>query len=139
VLSKKQSIPRRLGDKIRGTNMGRNKYEKSGTVGGGIVVLIIFGLVVLAIVRVFWLNAANDYYDTVTSVYISQAEDYEADDQDKLKKRLLEDGMFIKMHKWDKEDFIKDKEFYKEIIKTYEKWQRNKGKEGSVIEDLINL
>jgi hypothetical protein len=119
--------------------MGKNKYEKSGTVAGGIVVLIIVVLVVLTIVRVFWLNAANDYYDTLTSVYISQTEDYEADDQDKLKKKLLEDGIFIKMHKWDKEDFIKDKEFYKEIIKTYEKWQRNKGKEGSVMEDLINL
>ena len=51
----------------------------------------------------------------------------------------LENGIFIKMHKWDKEDFIKDKEFYKELIKTYEKWQRNRGREGSVMEDLINL
>ncbi len=117
----------------------KNKYEKSGTVAGGIVVLIIVGLVVLTIVRVFWLNAANDYYNTLTSIYISQTEGYEADDQDKLKKKLLEDDIFIKMHKWDKEDFIKDKEFYKEIMETYEKWQRNKEKEGSVIEDLINL
>ncbi len=119
--------------------MKKNKYEKSGTVGGGIVLLIIVGLVVLTIVRAFWLNAANDYYDTLTSVYISQTKDYETEDQDKLKEQLLEDGIFIKMHKWDKEDFIKDKEFYKEMIKTYEKWQRNKGKEGSVMEDLINL
>ena len=119
--------------------MGKNKYEKPGTAAGGIVVLIIIGLVVLTIVRVLWLNAANAYYNTLTSVYISQTEDYEADDQDELKKKLLEDGIFIKMHKWDKEDFIKDKEFYKEIIRTYERWQRNKGEESSVIEDLINL
>jgi len=119
--------------------MEENKYEKSGTVAGGIVVLIIVGLAVLTIVRVFWLNAANDYYDTLISVYISQTADYEAGDQDKLKKKLLEDGIFMKMHKWDKEDFIKDKEFYKELIKTYEKWQRNRGREGSVMEDLINL
>ncbi|MHC4394143.1 MAG: hypothetical protein ACYS1A_00675 [Planctomycetota bacterium] len=119
--------------------MKKNKYEKSGTVAGGIVVLIIVGLVVLTIVRVFWLNAANDYYDSLTSVYISQTKDYEAGDQDKLKKKLLEDGMFIKMHKWDKEDFIKDKEFYKELINTYEYWQRNKREKGSVMEDLINL
>ena len=101
--------------------------------------LMVVGLVVLTIVRVLWLNAANDYYDTLTSVYISQTEGCEADDQDKLKKKLLEDDIFIKMHKWDKEDFIKDKEFYKEMIKTYEKWQKNKGNEGSVMEDLINL
>ena len=117
----------------------KNKCEKPGTVAGGIVVLIIVGLVVLTIVRVLWLNAANNYYNTLTSVYISQTEDYEADDQDELKKKLLEDGIFIKMHKWDKEDFIKDKEFYKEIIRTYERWQRNKEEESSVIEDLINL
>ena len=119
--------------------MEENKYKKSGTVGGGIVVLIVVGLVVLTIVRALWLNVANDYYDTLTSVYISQTEDYEADDQDKLKKKFLEDGIFIKMHKWDKEDFIKDKEFYQEMIKTYEEWESNKRREGSVIEDLINL
>jgi len=117
----------------------KNKCEKPGTAAGGIVVLIIVGLVVLTIVRVIWLNAANNYYNTMISVYISQTEDYEDDDQDELKKKLLEDGIFIKMHKWDKEAFIKDKEFYKEIIRTYERWQRNKGEESSVIEDLINL
>ncbi len=119
--------------------MGKDKYEKSGTVGGGIVLLIIVGLVVLTIARAFWLNAVNDYYDTLTSVYISQTKDYETEDQDKLKEQLLEDGIFIKMHKWDKEDFIKDKEFYQEMIKTYDRWQRNKEKKGSVMEDLINL
>ena len=119
--------------------MKKNKYERSGTVGGGIVLLIIIGLVVLTIARAFWLSATNDYYNTLTSIYISQTKNYETEDHDKLKEQLLEDGIFIKMHKWDKEDFIKDKEFYKEMIKTYEKWQRNKGKEGSVMEDLINL
>ncbi len=39
--------------------MEENKYEKSGTVGGGIVVLIVVGLVVLTIVRVLWLRAYN--------------------------------------------------------------------------------
>ena len=129
----------RLANKIGETVMEENKYEKSGTVGGGIVVLIVVGLVVLTIVRALWLNVANDYYDTLTSVYISQTEDYEADDQDKLKKKFLEDGIFIKMHKWDKEDFIKDKEFYQEMIKAHEEWESNKRREGSVIEDLINL
>ena len=119
--------------------MTKTKYEKSGTVGGGIVVLIVVGLVVLIIVRAFWLNSANGYYDAQTSVYISQTEDYETDDQDKLKSELLEDGIFIKMHKWNKEDFIKDKELYQKIIKTYKKWQRNKRKEGGVMDDLINL
>jgi len=119
--------------------MGKNKYEKSGTAAGGIVVLIVVGLVVLTIVRAVWLNVANNYYDTLISVYISQTKGYEADDQDKLKKELLEDDIFIKMHKWNKEDFIKDKEFYQEMIKTYEQWQRDKEEEGSVMEDLINL
>ncbi len=119
--------------------MEKNKHERSGTVGGGIVLLIIVGLVVLTIVRAFWLNAANDYYDTLTSVYISQTKDYKTEDQDKLKEQLLEDGIFIKMHKWDKEDFIKDKELYKEMTDTYKRLQRRNEKDGSVMQDLINL
>ena len=119
--------------------MKNNKYEKSGTVVGGIVLLFIVLLVVLAIVRLFWLNASNDYYDTLTSVYISQNKDYEAGDQEKLKEKLLEDGIFIKIHRWDKEDFIKDKELYKEMTDTYKRLQRRNEKDGSVMQDLINL
>ncbi len=119
--------------------MKRNKYEKSGTVGGGIVLLFIVLLVVLAIVRLFWLNAANDYYDTLISVYISQNKDYEARDREKLKEKLLEDGIFIKIHRWDKEDFIKDQELYKEMTNTYKRLQRRNEKDGSVMQDLINL
>jgi hypothetical protein len=73
---------------------------------------MIVGLVVLTIVRFFWVDGANDYYDSLTSVYISQTKDYAAEDQGELKKRLLEDGIFIKMHKWDKEDFTQTDRFY---------------------------
>ena len=119
--------------------MKKNKYDRSGTVGGGIVLLLIVGSVVLAIVRGVWLNSANDYYDSLISFYISQPNDHEPEDQDKLKARLLEEGIFIKMHRWDKEDFVKDKELYEEMINTRQKWERDKERQGSVMEDLINL
>ncbi len=101
--------------------------------------LLILVLVVLAIVRLLWLNAANDYYDTLTSVYISQNNDYQDSDREKLQSQLLEDGIFFKIHRWDKEDFIKDKELYKEMTDTYKRLQRRNEKDGSVMQDLINL
>jgi len=107
---------------------------------GSIVVLIIIGLIILAIVRSGWLAAANRHYDKMISAYISQMEDYEAQDRDKLKKRLLEDGIFIKMNKWGRESFVKDKQLYNEMIKKYNEQQREKEEaQGGLAEDLINL
>ena len=119
--------------------MKKNKYARSGTAGGCIVLLIIVGLVILTIVRVFWVNSANSYYDTLTSIYIQETKDKETEDQDELKKRLVEDGIFIQMHKWDKKAFIKDEEFYKELTTTYERWKRNMEKKSGVMQDIMNL
>jgi len=101
--------------------------------------LFIVLLVVLVIVRLLWLNSANDYYDTLTSVYISQNKDYQDSDSEKLKDRLLEDGIFLKIFRWNKEDFIKDKQLYKEMTDAYKSWQRRNERDGSVMQDLINL
>ena len=120
--------------------MIRDKYENSGTVAVGIILLIIVGLIVLSIVRYFWMGSANDYYDTLIRAYIEEKEDYEAEDQDELRKQLLEGGIFIKMHRWDKESFVKDKELHKEMIKAYkEQVRRREESGGSLIYDIINL
>jgi hypothetical protein len=120
--------------------MMRDKYRNSGTVAAGVVLLIIFALIVLSIARYFWVEVANEHYDTLISAYIREMKDYEAEDQGKLRKQLLEDGIFIKMHRWDKESFVKDRELYNEMIKAYEIQQRKREeREGGLIDDVINL
>ncbi|MHC4460610.1 MAG: hypothetical protein ACYS6W_06285 [Planctomycetota bacterium] len=118
----------------------KDKYKNSGTVGGAIVLLIIVVLIVLSIVRYFWVDVANEYYDTLISAYIKEKEDYEAEDQSRLKKQLLEKGMFIKMHRWDRESFVKDRELYNEIVKAYNRQEaRREEREGGLIDAVINL
>ena len=118
----------------------RDKHRNSGTVGAGIVLLIILALIVLSIVRYFWVDAANEHYDTLISAYIGEVKDYEAEDQSKLKKQLLEDGIFIKMHRWDRKSFVKDKELYSEMVKAYDRQKaRREEREGGLIDAVINL
>ena len=118
----------------------KDKYRNSGTVGAGVVLLIILALIVLSIVRYFWVDAANGHYDTLISAYIGEVKDYEAEDQSKLKKQLLENGIFIKMHRWDRESFVKDKELYDEIEKAYDRQERRREeREGGLIDAVINL
>jgi len=118
----------------------KDKHRNSGTVGAGVVLLIILALIVLSIVRYFWVDAANDHYDTLISAYIREMKDYEAEDQSRLKKQLLEGGIFIKMHRWDRESFIKDRELYNEIVKAYDRQEaRREEREGGLIDALINL
>ena len=120
--------------------MMRNKYKDSGTVLVGVVLLIIAGLIVLSIVRFFWVDTANDYYDKLISSYIEVTADYDEGSRDELKKRLLENGIFIKMHKWDRESFVKDKQLYNEMIKKHAEQQRRREEaESGIIETLINL
>jgi len=118
----------------------KDKHRNSGTVGAGVVLLIIFALIVLSIVRYFWVDAANEHYDNLVSAYIGEMKDYEAEDKDRLKKQLLEGGIFIKMHRWDRESFVKNKELYNEMIKAYEIQQRKREeRQGGLIDAVINL
>lgn len=120
--------------------MIRNKYKNPGTMLVSLALLIIVALIVLLIVRFFWVDAANDYYDKLISAYIEETGDYDAGSRGELKKRLLEDGIFIKMHKWDRESFVRDKQLYNEMIKKYAEQQREKEtSETGIVETLINL
>lgn len=115
-------------------------HNNSGTVAVGIVLLMIVALIVLSIVRSFWLDSVNQYYDTLVRAYIQQKPAYEAADHDKLKGQLLEDAIFIKMHRWDKMSFVKDEELYDEMVKAYTEQVRKRDEEsGGVIDALINL
>lgn len=117
-----------------------NKYKNSGTVGGAIVLLLIIGLIVLAIVRYFWVDTANDYYDKLISAYIEETQEYDIGDREQLKKRLLEDGIYMKMHRWSRESFVKDKQLYNEMIGKYNELQRKREEaQTSTIETVINL
>jgi len=120
--------------------MIKDKYKNSGTVGGAIVLLIIVALIVLSIVRYFWVDTAIEHYDTLISAYIKEKEDYEPEDQSRLRKQLLESGMFIKIHRWERDSFIKDKELYNEIVKAYNRQEAiREEREGGLIDALINL
>jgi len=116
------------------------KHNNSGTVAVTAALLIIIALVVLSIARHFWADSANEHFDKLISVYILEKEDLNEDDRDRLKAQMLEDGIFIKMHRWNKESFIKDRKLYDEMIITRDQRQmREEEAEGSVIETMINL
>ena len=120
--------------------MVQAKHNNSGTVAVTVTLLIIIALVVLSIARHFWADSANGHFDKLISVYIMENENLNQDDRDRLKVQLLEDGLFFKMHKWDKESFIKDRQLYDEMIITRDRRQmREEEAESSVIETMINL
>ena len=116
------------------------KHNNSGTVAVTLALLIIIVLGVLSIARHFWADSANEHFDKLISVYILEKEDLNQDDRDRLRTQLLEDGLFIKMHRWNKESFIKDRKLYDEMIITRDQRQmRKEDAEESVIETMINL
>lgn len=120
--------------------MIRVKHNNSGTVAVTVALLIIISLVVLSIARHFWADSANEHFDKLISVYIMEKEDLNEDDRDKLKAQLLEDDIFIKMNRWNKESFIKDQQLYNEMIITRDQRQMRKEEaETSVVETMINL
>jgi hypothetical protein len=120
--------------------MTQVKHDNSGTVAVTLILLVIIVAVVLLIVRHFWADSANDYFDGLISIYIMETEDLNENDFDRLRTQLLEDGLFIKMHRWNKESFIKDRQLYDEMIITRDKRQMKKEQaETSVIETMINL
>jgi len=116
------------------------KHNNSGTVAVAVAMLIIIALGILSIARHFWADSANEHFDRLISVYITEKEDLNEDDRDRLRTQLLEDGLFIKMNRWNKESFIKDRQLYNEMIITRDRRQMRKEEaEGSVIESMINL
>jgi hypothetical protein len=120
--------------------MARDRRRHAGTVGGTTVVLIVFGLIVLCFVRYFWVDRANSQYGTLIRAYVRETPQYEEEDFDRLREQLLEGGMFIKMHRWDKKSFIKDRELYEEMVEAYKaRQQRIQDQMDSTIDSLINL
>ena len=120
--------------------MNGRKHRCSGTAEGSVILLIVVSVVILCIVRYFWLKSTNDHYHTLISAYISERQDYGAEDKDKLRAALLENGIFIKMHRWDKEGFVKDRKLYDEMTKAYkERRKRRIDERDKSIDGLINL
>ena len=116
------------------------KHNNSGTVAVTVALLIIIALVALSIARHFWADSANEHFDKLISVYIMEKEDLNQDDHDRLRSQLLEDGIFIKMNRWNKESFVKDRQLYNEMIIIRDQRQMRKEEaEGSLIETMINL
>ena len=116
------------------------KCRNSGTAAVAVVLLIIVVVVVLSVVRHFWAGSANEHFDNLISVYIAEKEDLTPDDRDRLKDQLLESGLFIKMYKWNRDAFIKDRTLYNDMIITRDKQQMRKDEQrGSVIDTVINL
>lgn len=116
------------------------KHNNSGTVAVTLALLIIIALVILSIARYFWADSANEHFDRLISVYITEKEDLNEDDRGRLRTQLLEDGIFIKMNRWNKESFVKDRQLYNEMIITRDQRQMRKEEaEGSIIETMINL
>jgi hypothetical protein len=106
----------------------------------GLALLVILVVVILCLVRYFWLQSANEYYDTLTSAYISESEEFEPQDMQQLKQQLLEGNIFMRMHRWDKKSFIKDEELHYEMQKAYaEQVRKQEEAAGSVVDTLINL
>jgi hypothetical protein len=122
------------------TIQARKKRGESGTVGATLVVLLIFGLVVLCVVRYFWVDGVQSDYNALIRVYIQETPGLEASDAERLKEQLLESGLFIKVHRWDKKSFINDKELYDKMVQTYKERQRRiQDAADSTIDALINL
>jgi hypothetical protein len=118
----------------------RKKYRESGTVGGTVVVLLILGLIVLCVVRYFWVDGVQSDYNALIRVYIQETPSLEASDAERLKEQLLEPSLFIKVHRWDKKSFIKDKELYDKMVRAYKERQRRiQDAADSTIDALINL
>lgn len=120
--------------------MVRDRPRDSGTVGGTTVVLVVFGLIVLCFVRYFWADKVQSEYATLIKAYVRETPEYEERDIDKLREQLLEGGMFVKMHRWDKKSFIKDQELYDKMVQAYKaRRQRIQDQTDSTIDSLINL
>jgi hypothetical protein len=120
--------------------MTQIKRNNSGTVVVTLILLTVIAVVILSVARYFWVDSANKYFDGLISVYIMENKDLNENDRNRLRKQLLEDGLFIKMNRWNKESFIKDRKLYDEMIVTRDRRQmRKEENERSVTETIINM
>ena len=117
-----------------------SKTRSSGGVIGRFIPLFVIAVVILAIARNVWVNAANNYFNDLIVIYINEKDEYTLQDQQDLYGRLLESGLLIKVNRWDRASFIKDQDLYHDMILTRDLKQRSQEKgEHSVIDTLINL
>ena len=116
----------------------KNRY--SGTVAVGIVLLLVVAAIIVGIARYFWLDSANRHFDGLIALYIDEKPDYTPEDHPNLRQKLLETGIFIKIHRWSRDSFIKDPALYRDMIAARDHRQMRKEQtEGSVIDAVINL
>ena len=111
-----------------------------GSVIVGFVLLFVIALIILTIARYFWVNAANKYFNDLITVYINEKDEYTLQNQEELYNKLLESGLFIKVHRWNRDSFIKDQGLYNDMIVTRDQRQRREEKgDQAVIDSIINL
>ena len=114
--------------------------SERGTVLVAIILLLIVLAIILSVARHFWLDSADEHFDKLIRVYIAEKQDLTDDDHGRLKAQLLESGIFMKMHRWDRDSFIKDAALYKKMITARDHAQmRRDGQNPSTMEIMINL
>ena len=119
--------------------MNASQSER-GTVLVAIILLLIVLAIILSVARHFWLDSTNEHFDKLIAVYIAEKQDLTPDDHTGLKAKLLESGIFIKMHRWDRDSFIKDPALYKEMITARDEARRRRDEQNpSTMEIMINL
>ena len=117
-----------------------DRHSKPGTVLVALILLAIVALLILSVARYFWLDSLNDHFDRLIAAYIAEKPPLASDDLPRLKTQLLEHGIFIKMHRWNRDSFIKDIALYKEMVTARDQAQMRREKENkSTMEIMINL
>ena len=116
------------------------KSRYSGGVIARFVLLLVIALVILAFVRKFWVDGVNKHFNDLIAVYIEEKDDYTPEDQQTLYDRLLEPGLFIKVHRWNRDSFIADQDLYHDMMVALDHRQSREEKgDHSVIDSAINL
>jgi len=117
-----------------------DRHNKPGTVFVAMILLAIVAVVILSVARYFWLDSLNEHFDRLIAAYIAEKPPLASDDLPRLKTQLLEHGIFIKMHRWNRDSFIKDIALYREMVTTRDQAQMRREKENkSTMEIMINL
>lgn len=117
-----------------------DRRKKPGTVLVALVLLAIVALAILSVARYFWVDSISAHFDKLIAAYIAEKPDLTPDDHTQLRARLLENGIFIKMHRWNRDSFIKDIALYKEMVTARDQAQMRREKENkSTMEIMINL
>lgn len=118
----------------------KSEKRHSGAAVVAVVLLIIVVMIIVAIARHFWADSANKHFDALIAVYIEEKSEYSPEDTQTLRNRLVESGMFMKIHRWSRDSFIKDMALYQDMIVTRDQRQMRREKSGgSVIDSVINL